>query len=473
MIRELRNRMFEAVRHRINETIGVPENNQVDTDDYLYRPLTDKNMKRDLNSVTQDRMIDIAVFLYESTPLGKRLMELQKDYVIGEGIKYVAPDPRVKAVLDNHWYDPINNWDINQFTKAMELSLFGDQCWPVWVNPSDGAVKLGYIDPKMIKEVKRNPLNPIQLTAVETNASLSPVTGVDGDKKTEYKIIDYDRNPDSKTYGKLVGETFLFAVNRLSNGTRGRSDLLAISDWIDLHETFLFNMAERAKLITAFIWDVSFKGWSEKEIKAWVKENGMKAPNPGSVRYHNDGITWDAVTPKLEASDNSEQAKVIKNHIAAGAGIPPFWLAEGEETTRATALEMNSPTYKHFKARQFYFKYIMTFIFDFVIDQAIIHQTLPADVNRNFSIIMPPLAEKDFTQVATSMLQIASALQVAKDNAWITEKQAKDFFAHVSGLTGMEINPGDEDAPAKEPPAEEKKEDDVYNQEALNRLRGK
>jgi len=446
-IKESVKKVVGSVMSRLMEFSNIPEMGQIDKDDYLYRPLTDTQKARDLLPLTQRRMQDIVMHLYEATPMGKRLIEMHKDFVIGEGIKYEAEDKDVKTVLDEFWYDPINNWEMSQYMKATELSLFGEQFYPVWVNNYTGAVKLGYIDPTFVKEVTRNPMNPMQLMAVRTNQSLKPVTGSKdhpGAQKDLFRIIDFDRDMNSKTYGRLVGEIFFFSVNRVSNGTRGRSDLLPLADWIDVHERFLFNIAERAKLLSVFIWDVTFKGWSDKRIREWVKKHGLKVPKPGSIRYHNENIEWKAETPKLESSDMSTHARLIKNHIASGYGIPPHWIGEGEKTTRATAMEMGGPSYKHFKSRQFYFKYILKFIFNFVIDQAIIHGTLKdtkeKPLNRKFTIHMQPLAERDFSQIATAMTQIATSLQVALDNDWVTDKQAREFFAHVAGQTGFELD---------------------------------
>lgn len=452
---------------RLMEFSNIPSMGQVDDDDHLYRPLTDDQRKRDLSPLTQERMQNIAVYLYEATPMGKRLMEFNKDFIIGEGIKYTAEDKEVKEVLDVFWDDPINNWEISQYEKALELSLFGEQFYPVWVNPYDGSVKLGYIDPTLVKKITRNPLNPKQLLEVVLSRSLKPVTGKDdapGMNKDRLKIIDFDRQYDSDTYGKRVGEIFFFAVNKLSNGTRGRSDLLSLADWIDVHERFLFNIAERAKLLSAFIWDVTFEGFNQKQIDDWVKKHGLKVPKPGSTRYHNEKIKWRAETPKLESSDMSEHASTIKNHIASGFGIPPHWIGEGAKVTRATALVMNSPSYKHFKSKQFYFKYIIKFIFNFVIDQAIIATKLEPDVNRNFSVIMQPLAEKDFGEVAKAMAEVSTALQMAVENDWITDQQARDFFAHVSSQMGIELN-------VSATPDNKEKKDKDYSPEKQDELK--
>ncbi len=436
-------RLFESniamkLRERINE--AAPEPGDVDKDGHLYTPLTDDDKKRDLNPLTQSRMQEIAYWLYDKTALGHRLMEMQKDFVIGEGVKYVARDKNVQEVLDKFWKDPINNWPITQYVKALELGLFGEQFYPVWVNPVDGAVKLGYIDPANIKEVTRNKLNPMQLMTVVTKENLSPVVEIDEEPKNTYTIIGYDRKVSSETFEKLVGEIFYFSVNRLSNSTRGRSDLLSIADWIDMHEKFLFNVAERAYLQSSFIWDVEFEGKSQTWIDAWVKKHGLKVPKPGSIRYHNEKTKWSAVSPKLEAADMSEHARTLKNHILSGFGVPEHWVGEGANVTRATALEMGGPAYKRFKSRQFYYKYMIQTIFDYVIDQAIIHKTLKPNVDRKFVINMQPLSEKDVKETSMALVQISTSLQTAQDNDWITDNQAKMIFAHIVTQLGLELD---------------------------------
>ncbi len=47
--------------------------------------------------------------------------------------------------------------------------------------------------------------------------------------------------------------------------------------------------------------------------------------------------------------------KAIRLMIAAGAGVPLHFLAEGESATRATAREMGTATFRHFSHRQHVF----------------------------------------------------------------------------------------------------------------------
>ena len=104
-------------------------------------------------------MFEICFYLYDSNPFAHRILEMTKDFVVGEGITYKAVDDEVQAVLDKFWNDPINGWDLKQGQKVLELGLYGEQYYPTAVNEVDGFVRLGYLDPQGVFEVKTDPNN--------------------------------------------------------------------------------------------------------------------------------------------------------------------------------------------------------------------------------------------------------------------------------------------------------------------------
>ncbi len=59
--------------------------------------------------------------------------------------------------------------------------------------------------------------------------------------------------------------------------------------------------------------------------------------------------------PAIEAADASPDGRAMRLMVAAGAGIPLHFLAEGESTNRATAAEMGTPTYRHYAHRRLEF----------------------------------------------------------------------------------------------------------------------
>ena len=412
----------------------------------LWRSLTTNNV-RDLNILTHRRMQDIAFYLYDSNPMAGRIIEIIEDFVIGDGFTYTAVDEDVKEVLDVFWNDPDNNLDEELNIDVVELFLFGELCLPVWVNEADGSVKLSYIDPKTILKIKKDQANPkINKTLIWRRPR--------GSKEHELDIINIDKKLKSKSYGKLVGSCFYFTINKVSSATRGRSVLLRLADWLDGYDQFLFARLERAFLLNNFIWDVECEGMNKAELLEFVKT--LATPKPGSLRAHNEKIKWKSETPKLESADASKEANLFKNQILGGAGFPGHWFAEGDKTTRATAMEMSLPTLKNLKSKQQKVTFMIKRMFNFVIDQAILAGTLKKDVDRRFKVTPSPIVSRDNTKgTAESMSGLVSGLVQASEKNWITDDKAKAVLTAVISQLGVDIET-DKETEKKEDVTDEK-----------------
>jgi len=396
-------------------------------EDWGWRSLT-QAANRELNPLTQKRMQDIAYYLYDANPMAHRIIEIMRDFVIGDGFRFRAKDQKVQELLEAFWNDPDNNMDVKQDVKALELSLWGEQCYPVYVNKHTGHVKLGYLDPGVIVGIKRNKNNPERLEQVVWQKRT---------KTIKLDIINVDQKKRGETAGMLVGECFYFPINKVVWASRGRSDLLPLADWIDGYDQFLFARLERAFYLNAFIWDVLCEGMSRKEIEEFGKE--LQPPKPGSLRLHNEKVKWSVISPQLESSDASGEAKLFKNQILGGIGFPGHWFAEGDKTTRATAMEMGLPTLKKLKSRQREFKNMIAYMFNFVIDQAIIAGMLDKNVDRTFIIIPSPIITKDARGLALTVEKFSTALRTALESGWITEESAKTAFNMFMVQLGIEL----------------------------------
>lgn len=446
----------DYIQQKIRENIPASDRHK---DDAQWRPLTARPVNRDLNPLKQIRMQQIAWWLYDRNPMARRIVEMTKDFVVGEGIIYHATEPKVKDVLDEHWNDPVNAWNLKQEQKAKEIGLYGEQFYPVFVNNENGHVRLGYVDPSLVWKVEANPENIEQIEKIRVRR-----TDLMGVGSRDYDVIHIDENPESKTFGLWVGEIFQFAINKVSNALRGRSDLLSLADWIDVYERYLFNRGERAELINSFVWDIQLDGLNDKEIDEWLKK--QKLPKPGSMRAHNEKVKWTAETTTLESSDASGEARMYRNHILAGAGLPPHWFAGGEGITRATALEMGTPAFKMLKSRQRYFKYMIEHIFKFVIDQKVIHGVLPKDIDKTFSVALPKIVAKDVVSLATALSGASTSLQIAVEQDWISNSSAAKTYAFLLSQLGVEITSEEEENKVKEEIKNEE-DPDYENQKVL------
>lgn len=433
------------VRAKVSEALGVT----IDPDEDQWRPITG-DARRDLTPLTQQRMRELACYLWESNLLANRLVELPAAFILGEGVRLTCPDQEHQAWLDAFWRDPVNEMDLAlpEFVRA--LSIHGEQCYPEFADET-GRVRLGYLDPEHIEQIVMDPDNPRRAIGVVTCP----------DKKGQrhkYRVIvnaDEDQTFTARTQAIRAndfrdGECFYFRVNALAGGKRGRSDLLAPADWCDLYEQYMFGAAEYANHMRAFVWDVTLAGATKDEVKDRAKQIG--APKPGSVRVHNDAETWAAVTPDLKAVDTGALASLFRNHILGGLTIPEHWYGGGGDVNRAVGAEMLEPTAKVFAQRQRVWKHILEHIGRRVLwRKAVAAGETPdwSDQAWQVQAAFPEMIARDVTKYAAALQQVVTACALAVGEGYLSEQTAVRIIAGIASRLGIDIDPKQELAAAQ------------------------
>ena len=402
---------------------------------------------RDLQPPLHTRMQQVAYYLYLVNPLAHRIVEYTRNYVIGDGVEVVAEDAAVADVLQRFWNDRINRLDLTLPESVKELGIFGEQCWLAAVNPVNGQVRLGYLDPAEIEAVEWGELRvggPVAGSEDEGGEVVIPLPvaiirrqSANGAAR-RLRIVRVDEDPESETFGRLTGECFYFAINKARSASRGVSDLYAIGDYLDGYDKMLFGMIDRVGYSNAFIWDVLLKGATEEAVQEWLKE--QRPPKPGSVRVHNEQVEWKAVAPDLKAGDFNEAARAIKNMNLAGAGFPEHWFADGGNVNRASAMEMGEPTLRNLLERQGFVSFILREVLEFVIDQAIAAGVLGEEVNRRFTVKMPEMSIRDMGRAALALSQVGSAVVELRKAGLIDRNTAQQMVSSVAVQLGVEMN---------------------------------
>lgn len=412
----------------------------VDADEDQWRRLTDDH-GRDMMPLSQDRMREMARYLWEQNLLGNRLIELPLAYLLAEGVKLDAGDEAMQEVLDAFWCDPINAMNMKLPRKVREMALYGEQCWPAFVNEVDGHVRLGYLDPARIATVVADPDNPEQPVGIVTVKDRKGVS-------KRYRVII--NGPEDvftlrtqeirRTFAD--GDCFFFAVNDLSCGMRGRSDLLSQADWLDAYDTYLIGEMERANMLRSYIWDVTLTGADEAGVKDFLAKT--KTPAPGSVRAHNESVSWKAEAPSLNAADSSEMARLFRNHALGGATIPEHWFGGGGDTNRAVGAEMSEPTFKVMSMRQRTWKHILESVARYVIRQKLMAggEKEPEwnDERLEVEAVFPELTARDTTKYAAALQQVVAACAQAVSGGYVTKLVALTAIAAIAGRLGVEID---------------------------------
>lgn len=444
----------EAVREAKGVTIDVDEDG--------WRRLSG-DVTRDINPLTQQRQQDLAVYLWKTNPLAKQMVELPLAFLLAEGVRLTVPDEEAQGWLDDFWSDPINNMDIKLVKKARELALFGEQCWPVFVNELDGHVRLGYIDPGQIANVVLDPENAEQPIGIITKTRT-------GRPQKRYRVIvngdETCFSPEARRAREQFtdGACFYFTVNDLTNQARGASDLLAQMDWLDGYDQALWGELERWDSMRAFLWDITLKGATPEEVEKRAKT--IAVPRSGGVRVHNDAEQWDAVTPDLKSVDGSSFARLFRNHLMGGAALPEHWYGGGGDVNRATAAEMDAPTLKTFTMRQTMLKYILVQLGSFVIRSRLkaLYGSAP-DQAADPAVYrcraeFPEMASEDISRYATALAQVVAAVASAIREQLVTRRTGVGIIALVAARLGLDID-ADAELDAVREDADRQAEDDL------------
>lgn len=262
------------------------------------------------------------------------------------------------------------------------------------------------------------------------------------------------------------GDCFYFNVNALSSSSRGLSDLLPTMDWLDLYDKALFGEVERWDALRAFIWDVTLHGATEETVRKRAAE--IEVPDSGGVRVHNDGETWNAVTPDLQAANGAENARTVRNHIMGGATLPEHWYGGGGDVNRSTAGEMGEPTFKTFKFRQTTWKHILeTVCFYAIYSRMEKIGSVPSDL-RDYrpAAQFPELTHRDTSVYAAALQQTVVAVGIAVEKGMMTEETAIATVAAMLNRIGIEIDPADELERARKI-AKEQSGEDLYDEQSV------
>lgn len=434
----------------------------VDSDDANWRPLS--RSRRDLTPVEQDRLIRIANFLVRANPIASRAVQVRRDFVLGEGVKFEAEDKeKIQPIIDEFTADPVNNWDEFQFQLADGLGTNGELFVPTFVNEGNALTRLGWIDPEEVQSVIRDKFN----RRIMRNVILKGVPVGDesftqiGNRR--YNIINVDTVSLDKTRNLRVGNIFHFRINCSPDATRGRSDLESVADYLDSFDQGVFNEIERGQLIKNFIWDVMLEGMKDGDIEKWLTK--QQPPAPGSIRAHNEKVTWKAEAPELKVSETISFHEFLLKVILGALGLSSFYFGITEGANKASSQNLDTPILKGLLARQRILKAVFREIIDYAIDQKALRDNglrfalQSKKISRKFDIVMPEISMKDVMALSSAINQMVAAVTAAQQERWITRARGAQIFAAQVQQVGIEYDAEEERKLAEAEGAKEDAED--------------
>ena len=418
-------------------------------EDYYWRRLSDNWFQKDVIPSTYLELHNACYEAYNANPLANYIVEITTNFVLGNGVAVRAANRRVQRAIDRFWDDPDNHMATRVYALCTELSLYGEQFIRFFVNPYDGSVKIAQIDPSLIDEIETDPENVEKVWRVhrrpqgpsyQPSAFSSQPTST-GQAAGAGSGADSRRLTADSCEGQWLtcpDEVVQFAINKVSNAKRGKSDLATLLPWLRRYRDWLTDRVRINKYKGAFLWTIKLQGADRKTIDRKRMEYSYP-PEPGSIVVHNESEEWSAVQPQIGADDVAADGRAIKLMIAMGAGLPEHYLAEGGEVNYATATEMGLPTFRKFQRRQDQFALLIRTIVDRVLDEAVKAGTLPAGVDRTYTVEMPELAPDDIARAAQATATMATALATARDRNWISDETAMRLL-YASANVPVDVN---------------------------------
>lgn len=447
-----------------------------DGEDPGFRRITSLATLRDLNPLMHDRMLQVCYFLSVTTPFGKRIVEIITNYTVGKGVRVTAKDPKVQQVIDDFWKDEVNSMDENLSSWCNELTTFGELCIPVAVNPVSGKVRVGYIDPMNIDTIQFAEMATSDGTAsINVPYAVRLRREVGEVLQKPMLLVRRVEDPSAQNYGRLDGECFYFALNKVKSASRGFSELFALADWIDLFDQMIFDFGDKVRFLNSFVWHYTVEGADSKKVEEYKDYLTKQPPKQGGVMVTNERIKIDAQTPDFKGQDMAAGASMVKLYGLGGAGLPPTFFGDGVDANRASAVEMNAPVVRKIQDRQNHLARCLTRVLDFVLDCAQRAGTLSPGADLSYAIEFPEIATQDLQRGSQVLNGVANALTVGQQEGWVTGLTAARAFHTVLAEIGVDIEDSQEEYEAAQQEKADRaarQQNQLFPQSRLNKALG-
>jgi hypothetical protein len=431
----------EPVREQVNNPIFNPQSftQTLIDEDRGWRSLISGGI-RELTWAQIIEHLNTVLDYYRTNPLAFRLVQLQVDHVLGDGMQLKSSDPAIQAEIDRWWHHPLNNLDVRQFDMLTALTLDGEIFVSQHVNPFDATVYVRLVPAGLIDRIETNPDDledewryhqTAQPITPDTLMRMPSAIQAEGRWWNAPGIAGLPEIPGQQGVpADLAGGTMRhFAINRPAGVVRGQSDLAPLLPWLRRYRDWLTDRVRLNKYRTAFVWQVQLKGSDARAVRQRQAELAVPPP-PGSVIVANENETWTAIASNIHADDVQHDGLALRLMVAAGAGVPLYWLAESEHTARGTAAEQSEPTYRHYRQRQLFFGWVMRRLCVDALRARGFSDVGVDDVIAEFSEL--DRSEALFT--ASAMAQLTDTLSTAQQLGWLSPADAAMTYQHYLGL---------------------------------------
>ena len=368
---------------------------------------------RDRLDYDRSEILDQCLEAWRQSPLGRRIVELTSQYVIGSGMDIKCAHEKTKAFLSAFWSHRLNRMDSRVTELCDELSRSGNLFLLVSTDRSGMS---------FIRTLPAADIDQIVPAENDIEQAASFITKANDQLQTHVYPAYNPLADVSDEKGHFAPVVLHYAVNRPAGAQWGESDLAPLLPWLRRYAAWLEDRVRLNRFRNAFLYVVSGSFVSEEARQARQALLAANPPSPGSILVCDASETWSVISPKLEALDAMQDGLAIKKLIASGAGLPLHFLAEPEGSNRTTAESAGGPTFRRFEQRQRYFMWLISDLLHVVVSRrALVDRQVDPDAG--IQVSGADISTRDNVAHSIASVNILNALERLKDRGLINDRE--------------------------------------------------
>lgn len=358
---------------------------------------------RDFSPLSRKVVLDNCRYYWTFDPKAGQAVRLYRDYVLGGGMTYVAPDPRVRAVVDAFMRAPRNapftSYQAQQ--KLIErLAVEGELFLAGHVNRFTGSTVARSLDPAEIDEVITAPGDgewPLYYQRSWTEKAWDYSSRAwRTESKTKYyrDLRNADEEHDEMSDGGTEVQMLHVAINTL--GQRGVPVLFRALPWVKAHKGFMEDRATLTLALATFAFRQKVKGskaavdrlaqtWDQTDILSRYNYGAAGGPERAAgarTILENEAVTLEQLRTESGASSAYVDGRMLIHEVCAATGVFEHYFGNPETGNLATATAMELPMLKMFEGWQRVVGAVYEAIFELVVLKAIQYGELPGAVRK-------------------------------------------------------------------------------------------
>lgn len=365
------------------ENLTYQRLNQTHSSDYLYT-------RRHLNNI-----VELAVNMGYKNPITARTINVQADYVFGQGISFIAKHPWVQQVIDEFVNYRENRKALTSYTamhrQEKRQQVYGSMFLALFTNRQTGRVIVRNLNTLEVDDVIRDPNDAdkewyIQHRTFENGVRgrvvYHPAYGITQSSGIPLPWNIKNVNIGIYEQGEIIWDAPVLhvAANRLGKEKFAIPEVYPQLDWAIAYKRFLEDWTSIMRAFARMAMKIT--GLTGKKQAAAAKSLlntstslgnfNEKNPSPAgaSTGLFGKDVNVEAVKTSGATTSASEGDSIL-NMAGCGVGLPNTFYGDAGKGNFATAKTLDRPTELKMTSRRKLWIEIFSDILDYAIEQSV------------------------------------------------------------------------------------------------------